>query len=63
MAINNFPSNLQVFAGLLLELYNKLIELDMADAKGKRPIYKQYPELDDIEDKLMGTQEAGTEEK
>jgi hypothetical protein len=63
MAINNFPSNLQVFAGLLLELYNKLIELDTADAKGKRPIYTQYPDLDDIEEKLMGTQEAVSCEK
>jgi len=61
MAINNFPSNLQVFAGLLFELYNKLIELDTADAKGKRPIYTKYPDLDDIEDKLLGNKE--TEEK
>jgi hypothetical protein len=57
LAINNFSSNLQVFAGLLFELYNKLVEVDTADAKGKRPIYKQYPELEDIEEKLMGDQE------
>jgi hypothetical protein len=59
MAINNFPSNLQVFAGLIFELYNKLVELDTADAKGKRPIYTQY-DLDDIEEKLMGSQGPGT---
>jgi len=56
MAIHNFSSNLQVFAGLIYELYNKLVELDTAATKkGKRPIYKQYAELDDIEDKLMNT--------
>jgi hypothetical protein len=54
MAINNFSSNLQIFAGLTFELYNKLAEIDTADANGKRPLYKEYPELDDIEEKLMG---------
>ena len=58
MVIHNFPANLQVFAGLLFELYNKLVEIDTADAKGKRPIYKQYPDLDDIEAKLMGDPET-----
>jgi len=56
MAINNFSANLQAFGGLIYELYNKLIELDTAAAaKGKRPIYKQYAEFDNIEDKLMNT--------
>jgi len=58
MAIHNFSSNLQVFAKLLFELYNKLIEVDEADAKGKRPIYTQYPDLEDIEGKLFGDPEA-----
>jgi len=63
LAINNFSSNLQVFAGLLLELYNKLVELDTADAKNKRPVYKQYPDLDGIQEKLMGNQEAEKKEQ
>jgi hypothetical protein len=62
MAIHNFSSNLQVFAGLLLELYNKLVDLDTADAKGKRPIYTHYPDLEDIEDKLTGNLEAENNE-
>ena len=57
MAIHNFSSNLQVFAGLIYELYAKLIEIDTAAAKGKRPVYKQYAELNDIEEKLMKSSE------
>ena len=54
MAIHNFSSNLQVFAGLIYELYAKLIEIDTAATKkGKRPLYKQYAELSDIEEKLL----------
>jgi len=55
MAINNFSANLQALAGLIYELYNKLVELDTAAAKGKHPVYKQYAELEDIEEKLMNT--------
>jgi len=63
LAINNFASNLQVFAGLLLELYNKLVELDTADAKGKRPIYKQYPDLENIQEKLTEDQQEMQEKR
>jgi hypothetical protein len=56
MAINNFSANIQTFAGLIYELYNKLVELDTAAVKkGKQPIYKQYAELSDIEEKLLNT--------
>jgi hypothetical protein len=55
MAINNFSSNLQVFAGFIYELYTKLVEIDTAASKGKRPVYKQYAELNDIGEKLMPT--------
>ena len=55
MAISNFSSNLQVFAELIYELYNKLVEIDTEAAKGKRPVYKQISELDDIEEKLLNT--------
>jgi hypothetical protein len=53
MAINNFSSNLQVFADLIYELFSKLVELDTEASKGKRPIYKQYEDLEDIEEKLL----------
>jgi hypothetical protein len=56
MAIHNFSSNLQVFAGLIYELYSKLVEIDTAATKkGKRPIYREYPDLNDIEEKLLNT--------
>jgi len=53
MAIHNFSSNLQVFAGLIFELYNKIVEIDTAASKGRRPVYKQYADLDDIQEKLL----------
>jgi hypothetical protein len=55
MAINNFTSNVQIFAELILALYNKLVELDIAASKGKRPLYKQYTELNGIEEMLLGS--------
>jgi hypothetical protein len=48
MAVNNFNSNLQVFADLVYELYIKLVELDKKNAQGRQPIYAQIPELQDI---------------
>ena len=57
MAVHNFSSNLQVFAGFIYELYTKLVEIDTEAAKSKRkgPIYKQHTELNDIEEKLLQT--------
>ena len=54
MAINNFNSNLQVFADMLNELYVLLVELDKADSQGKKPLYLQLPELADIGLHLVG---------
>ena len=54
MAVNNFSSNLQVFADLLNELYVLLVELDKKDAKGRRPYYVGVPELQDIGRMLVG---------
>jgi len=56
MAINNFASNLQLFADLLNELYTNLIKLEdqEASAKGKKPIYSQMPELTDLSYHLTG---------
>jgi len=54
MAVNNFGSNLQLFADLVNELYVNLVELDKAEAKGKRPVYLSIPELQDIGRLLVG---------
>jgi hypothetical protein len=54
MAVNNFGSNLQLFADLVNELYVNLVELDKIDAKGRRPLYMQMPELTDIGRMLVG---------
>jgi hypothetical protein len=48
MAINNFASNLQVFADLVNEMYLRLVEIDKADSKNKKPLYLSIPELEDI---------------
>ena len=55
MAVNNFGSNLQVFADLVNELYVNLVELDKIDAKGRRPLYMSIPELQDIGRLLVGS--------
>jgi len=54
MAVNNFASNLQVFADLVNELYVCLVDLDKIDAKGRRPLYMSIPELDDVGRMLIG---------
>jgi hypothetical protein len=48
MAINNFGSNLKVFADLLNELYTALAELDRKNSRGRAPLYLQIPELIDV---------------
>jgi len=55
MTINNFSANLQVFAGIIYELYNRLIELDTEASKNTPPLYKQYAELEDVKEKLLNT--------
>ncbi len=54
MAINNFSSNLTLFADMLNELYVKLVELDKEDAAGRIPLYMQMPELRDVGHQLVG---------
>jgi len=54
MAVNNFGSNLQLFADLLNELYVLLVELDKLDAKGRKPVFMQLAELSDIGRQLVG---------
>ena len=55
MAVNNFGSNLQVFADFLNELYINLVEIDKTAAKGRRPVYMSIPELQDIGRLLVGS--------
>ena len=54
MAVNNFSSNLQLFADLVNELYICLVELDKESAKGRRPVYLSVPELNDVGRMLVG---------
>jgi hypothetical protein len=54
MAVNNFASNLQLFADLVNELYISMVELDKANSKGRRPLYLSIPELQDIGRMLVG---------
>ena len=54
MAVNNFASNLQLFADIVNELFLKLVEFDKVQAKGKRPVYMNLPELSDIGRLLVG---------
>jgi hypothetical protein len=54
MAINNFASNLQVFADLVNELYIKLVEEDKVDSRGHVPLYAQMPELSNVGRLLVG---------
>jgi hypothetical protein len=54
MAINNFSSNLQVFADLVNELFIKLVDIDKAAARGRLPLYAKIPELATIGQELVG---------
>ncbi|HCM28980.1 MAG: hypothetical protein A2Z99_16600 [Treponema sp. GWB1_62_6] len=54
MAINNFASNLRLFADMVNELYVKLVEIDKEHSSGKTPLYAQMEELRDIGRKLVG---------
>jgi len=54
MAVNNFGSNLKLFADLLNELYVNLVELDKKNAKGRCPFYMSIPELNDVGRMLVG---------
>jgi hypothetical protein len=55
MAVNNFGSNLQIFADLVNELYLTLVELDKQNAKGHMPMYAQIPELNELGRQLVGS--------
>jgi hypothetical protein len=48
MAMSNFASNLQVLADLLNELFVLLVEADKVQAKGRKPLYAQMPEVSNL---------------
>jgi len=54
MAINNFASNLQVFADLVNELFLKLVEIDKSEARGRMPLHAKMTELSNIGRLLVG---------
>jgi hypothetical protein len=45
MAMSNLTSNLQVLADLLNELFVLLVEEDKTQARGRKPLYAQMPEM------------------
>jgi len=55
MAVNNFGSNLQVFADLVNELFVKLVDLDKSQGKKHIPVYTQMAELSDVGRLLVGS--------
>jgi hypothetical protein len=54
MAVNNFAANLRVLADLLNELFMLLVEADKGQARGRRPLYAQMPEVADLGQRLIG---------
>ena len=54
MAVNNFASNIQLFADLVNELFLDLVEVDKVEAKGRRPLFTTIPELQNIGRMLVG---------
>ena len=55
MAINNFNSNIKVFADLINELYVSLVEMDKANVKGRHPLYPTISGLEDVSRLLAGS--------
>jgi hypothetical protein len=54
MAVNNFSSNLKVFAALINDLYSHLKEMDIAETGERPPLYLRMPELKDVGPKRAG---------
>jgi hypothetical protein len=53
ITVNNFPSNLNVFADLLRQLFTYLIEADKIAAGTRRPFFTKLPELNEIK-RILG---------
>jgi hypothetical protein len=53
MAVNTFSANLELFAKLLCELYNRVKNLDAVHSNDKRPLYQQMPEFDNLDDLIL----------
>lgn len=54
MAINNFSSNLVVFADLVNELFVRLVDYDKQVSKNKPTVYSSLPELQNVGANLIG---------
>ena len=54
MAINNFGSNLQVFADLVGELFQNLLKIDNSKTKNRKPVHMSMPELLEVGRLLAG---------
>lgn len=48
MAVNNFGSNLAIFADLVNKLYARTVEVDKDLARGRMPVYKSIRELEEL---------------
>ncbi|MDR0556265.1 MAG: hypothetical protein LBG43_00105 [Treponema sp.] len=48
MAVNTFPSNINLLAEYTKQLYRKLVESDRVDSATREPAYLQYAELQDL---------------
>jgi hypothetical protein len=53
MAVNAFSSNLNLFAQMVCELYEKVKEIDTLSAANKPPVYQQVAEFNNLHDMLM----------
>jgi len=53
MAVNTFSANLELFAKLVCELYQKVKDVDAAHATNKRPYFEQMPEFNDLDDLIL----------
>ncbi|MDR2193798.1 MAG: hypothetical protein LBP19_04945 [Treponema sp.] len=52
MAINTFPSNLNLLADYTKQLYYKLVELGKTHTRQRKPMHLEYLELEDIVSRL-----------
>jgi len=53
MAVNAFSSNLNLFAEMVCELYEKVKEIDALSATSKPPVFQQVAEFNNLHDMLM----------
>ena len=54
MAVNNFAANLSILADLTNELYERVVEIDDASSRGRKPVYATMRQLEDVGRYLVG---------